>query len=95
MHAQVHVNVKCLCGCMRACDSAEATRIVLRHISAHVLGEKKSRPSGWFVVQTNPSQKLLAGLGKKKRQLYCFCQRETRTKATTRSLAACPLCKAV
>lgn len=72
MHAQVHVNVKCLCGCMRACDSAEATRIVLCHISVHVLEEKKSRPSGWFAVQTNPSQKLLTGLGKKRDNSIVF-----------------------
>lgn len=45
------LNVKCFCGCLYVCFCADATRILSCHISAYVLEEKKSRPSGWFVVQ--------------------------------------------
>lgn len=90
MHVCVHENSKCLFGCLGACDCAEATRILSCHIRVNVLEEKKSRPSGWFVVHAY----TLDWVGKNNK-LYCFCQNDTRTKATTCSLAACPLCKAV
>lgn len=61
MHLHVfvlHVEVEGFCGCLSACDYAEATRILSCHISAQVLEEKKSRPSGWLVVQANPTRTL-------------------------------------
>lgn len=43
MHVWVHVNAKRLCGCVRACDCAEATRILSCHISVRALEEKRSK----------------------------------------------------
>lgn len=51
----MHVKVEGFYGCLPACDCAEATRILSCHISVQVLEEKKSRPSGWLVVQANPT----------------------------------------
>lgn len=95
-HADVYVSacVAGFCGCLPACDCAEATRILSCHISVHVLEEKQALRL--VCGSSKPASYTLDCVGKKKRKPYCFCQSDTRTKATMCSLlAACPLCKTV
>lgn len=58
------LKVEGLRGCLSACDSAEATKILSCHISLHLLEQKESRLSGWFVVPVNPPHTLETRLEK-------------------------------
>lgn len=91
----VHVNVKCFCGvhaCMLLCWSHQ--NLVVPHQCVCIRGEEKQ--ALWLVCGSSKCASYTLDWVGEKKENYCFCQSDTRSKATTCSLLATrPLCKAV